>query len=84
MGLGLNCLSTDTLRHPIWSNFNKAVKKLLPIIYLKLQKFQFIKKGVNMNKFNKMLDDNMFLENHFLKKQHFGCMHYFYGNALNF
>ena len=27
MGLGLNCLSTDTLRHPIWSNFNKAVKK---------------------------------------------------------
>ena len=27
MGLGLNCLSTDTLRHPTWGNFNKEVKK---------------------------------------------------------
>lgn len=27
MGLGLNCLSTDTLRHPTWGNFNKAVQK---------------------------------------------------------
>ena len=38
---------------------------------MKLQKFQFIKKGVNMNKFNKMLDDNMFFTKSFLKKAAF-------------